>query len=678
MTINYGYRNAGPVASQAGGDQSVTGDTLYIPFSTYNDSGDSEALSGLAVTDVRIFKNGDTGFRATDSGVSLISDTGQYSDRVGLYRFGITIYNTTDDTGFYEAGAQYHVAIDAVTIDGKTVRFFPAVFETSVAGGYPANVVSAAGDTGVIHTGRFASTDTGTRDAVLGKLDTGTSAEITSILSKLDTGTAAEIVAVLSKLDTGVPASIDQTDTGLRDVILTKLDTGVPLSVWQSATRTLSSFGFDTGVTDTVWKASTSAYTDTGSAGYKLDLIDTGIRSAIADNATAINNLSNKVDTGVSIQDTGLYAYLARLDTGITSAITKKLDTGMFDSGAAAAVLDTGKVAASVWVNHGARSVLDTGIAHAVWKSNNSDFTDTGSQGYGVNVHKIRGDTGAAHELQTEFADTGMIDANIWKIRGNASYGTDLANFMGKLSDSGTLDTGTFGGGQLDTGMANNVERILTKLDTGVTDPILTAISNVDTGMRAAISYIDTGITVTAILDDTGLLNFAVWQGSGTRTLTGWELDTGLRQRVDRLDTGVHSDLHRIVAKLDTGIPDQSLTPILNKLDSGVPASINTPLRAKLDTGVPLSVWSQGDRRLTAFSFPVDTGPTQAIQRADTGLQSGITRMLAKIDTGVAVDLTPVTNKLDTGPIPANITQVNSTAVTGTGDTGTNDPWRPA
>src|SRR3990167_4468522 len=114
--INYGKREAGALTAAS------PGDTLYIPFASYNDSGNSEALSGLAVTDIELFKNGGVTPRATDSGYSLISDTGQYGDRAGLYRVSVQLFNTSDDTGFYDAGSQYHLAVDGVAIDGKTVR----------------------------------------------------------------------------------------------------------------------------------------------------------------------------------------------------------------------------------------------------------------------------------------------------------------------------------------------------------------------------------------------------------------------------------------------------------------------------------------------------------------------------------------------------------------------------
>lgn len=1307
MTVNLGKRRAGALTAAS------PGDTLYIPFASYNDSGDSEALSGLAVSDIEVFKDGGVTSRATDSGYSIISDTGQYGDRVGLYRCSIQLFNTTDDASFYAAGSQYHVAIDAVTVDGKNVRFFPAIFEieantdtgaiadavwsksarvaTSVSGsvgsvtgavgsvtgavgsvsgnvsgsvgsvatdgitaasiaanaigaselatdavneiaqataaldtglrqlilrtdtgaqsavtkkldtGVPASV-RVAMDTGTINAGltgavasvtgavgsvsgsvgsvsgnvdgsvasvvgnvggnvvgsvasvttvssgaidtgsytgvasEIAHSDTGVKQAIsrlstktdtgvplsvwasaartltawafdtgvqqkLDRLDTGVHSDLHRIIAKIDTGVAATIganaidtgtftgkaafaqdtgvllgkiwgyasrvatsvsgnvdgsvnnlvvandtgvlgeIATLNtavsnlstKVDTGVPASvweysvstkagdtgstayaqgrlmavkgdtgaahvdagrlgvsapaaaldtgatkdavwgtapgtstryltgsanidtgvadtvwkystsgatgdtgsvgyaqgrlmavkgdtgaahvdagrlgvsapaaaldtgatkdavwgtapgtstrvltaldvdtglrqlinrmdtgisgtvdrIDAVDTGTRQLLTRlsqKVDTGVPLSVWASTTRSLTAFVHDTGVADTVWKASLSTYTDTGSAGYKLDLVDTGIRSAIAavDTGTTINlnrilakidtgvgvtvdftpvtnkldtgvppsvwaqsgssftdtgslgykldladtgvkghidSLSTKVDTGVPLSvwaaaartltawafDTGVQQKLDRLDTGVHSdlhRIIAKVDTGVtatvdltpvtakLDSGVPASVrvaMDSGtinaglagavasvtgavgsvtaavsvasiganvvndfafaadaatKIAARVkvmydsgtWQDTGLEesvarlsAKLDTGVPASVWAESGSAFTDTGSLGYKldlidtgirsaiaavdtgttINLNRILAklDTGVPASVKA-LADTGIHPVNIEQIDSFANAAVDLRQFVLKLSDSGTMDTGTF--------------PFIKKLDTGnAADHALTrtSLAAVDTGIQGELdrikAKIDTGVTASVNID-TGQINQAVWQGDATRTLTAMDYDTGIRQALARHDTGVHSDLHRLIAKVDTGVsftPD--LTPVLNKLDTGVVNSIVDPLRVTMDTGVPSAVWAwTGGRELTAFTFPVDTGPLQAIARLDTGINETIDRIFTQTDTGgVAANLTPVTAKLDTGVVSANIVQVNSTAVQGTGDTGTNDPWRPA
>ncbi|MHC4686730.1 MAG: hypothetical protein ACYTEW_20830, partial [Planctomycetota bacterium] len=80
MTINYGIRQGGNFTQQALGNQAgFVGDTLYIPYATFDTGGSSEAQSTLAVTDIEIFKNGGITSRATDSGIHL-GDTGTAGD----------------------------------------------------------------------------------------------------------------------------------------------------------------------------------------------------------------------------------------------------------------------------------------------------------------------------------------------------------------------------------------------------------------------------------------------------------------------------------------------------------------------------------------------------------------------------------------------------------------------
>lgn len=211
MTINFGKRNPGGLTAAS------PGDTLYVPFATYNDSGASIGIGGtLAVSDIEIFKNGGATARATDSGYSLISDTGQYGDRVGLHRFSVSLFNTADDTGFYDEGSHYHIAVDAITVDARTVRFFPAIFEI----GTPlANIVQVNGDTGAANqlANAFAN----------GFNDTGVNDRLAKIQGDVDTG----LRSVVADLDTGLRDHITNVDTGITetiDRILSDTDTGIP------------------------------------------------------------------------------------------------------------------------------------------------------------------------------------------------------------------------------------------------------------------------------------------------------------------------------------------------------------------------------------------------------------------------------------------------------------------
>lgn len=281
MTINFGKREAGALTAAS------PGDTLYIPLQFYNDSGASISIgSTLAVTDIEVFKNGGVAQRATDSGFAILGDTGNFDNRTGFKGISIRLFNTADDANFYEPGATYWVAIDSVTIDARTVRFFPAVFEI---GRQKVNAVEIDGDTGPAdNLGRIVG-DTGQGSYLYRHRDTG--------------GIADAVWGKDSKTLTAF-----QFDTG----------------VWGSnAARTLTTFNHDTGVADTVWK-----YGDTGLRKVHTTLFtDSGLYDTLSDMDTGLNDRLGRI---LADTDTGLRAQISDLDTGLHDHIND-LDTGLRD-----------------------------------------------------------------------------------------------------------------------------------------------------------------------------------------------------------------------------------------------------------------------------------------------------------------------------------------------------------
>lgn len=104
------------------GDQAV-GDTLYLPFDTYDSNGASVTITGLAVTDIEIYKDGSATTRSSDSGYALEDTDGiDFSSTVGMHGFSVDLSDNSD-SGFYAAGSTYWLNINAVTVDSQTVRF---------------------------------------------------------------------------------------------------------------------------------------------------------------------------------------------------------------------------------------------------------------------------------------------------------------------------------------------------------------------------------------------------------------------------------------------------------------------------------------------------------------------------------------------------------------------------
>lgn len=99
------------------------GETVPLVFNTYA-SGASVTITGLAVTDIEIYKGGNIGAgteRSSDAGYTLIDTDGIDIDGMtGAH--GVTI-DTSNDTvaGFWQPGANYQAYINSITVDSQTV-----------------------------------------------------------------------------------------------------------------------------------------------------------------------------------------------------------------------------------------------------------------------------------------------------------------------------------------------------------------------------------------------------------------------------------------------------------------------------------------------------------------------------------------------------------------------------
>jgi hypothetical protein len=119
MTIDFGNVDAGI--------------TLYIPFHTFDSNGGSVTITGLAVTDIEIYKNGAATTRASDNGYAMLDTDGiDFASKTGIHGFSIDLSDNSD-AGFYAAGSFYWVVISAITVDTQTVNFVAATFRIGPA-----------------------------------------------------------------------------------------------------------------------------------------------------------------------------------------------------------------------------------------------------------------------------------------------------------------------------------------------------------------------------------------------------------------------------------------------------------------------------------------------------------------------------------------------------------------
>jgi hypothetical protein len=128
-----------------------TGATIFFPFQTFNSSGASVTLTGLAVTDIEVYKGASMTQRSSDAGYALVDTDGIDIDTItGIHGFTIDTSDNTD-AGFYAAGSDYTVVISAVTVDSQTVNFIAGRFSIL---NRAANVTHFGGTAGTFSGGR--------------------------------------------------------------------------------------------------------------------------------------------------------------------------------------------------------------------------------------------------------------------------------------------------------------------------------------------------------------------------------------------------------------------------------------------------------------------------------------------------------------------------------------------
>lgn len=201
------------------------GTTVRIPFCSYDAAGASVTLSGLAVTDIEIYKDGSPTQRASDSGYSMLDTDGIDFDGItGLNGFSIDLSDNTT-AGFFAVGSEYWVVISAVTIDGQTVNFVAAWFRIvaaeSVAGKPKVDVDAFGGSAGTFTSGRPEVNTTHAAGTAWG------SGAITAGALAADAITASKVAAdVGTEIGTAVWGTTTRLLTAGTNIVLAK-DAGV-------------------------------------------------------------------------------------------------------------------------------------------------------------------------------------------------------------------------------------------------------------------------------------------------------------------------------------------------------------------------------------------------------------------------------------------------------------------
>jgi hypothetical protein len=109
------------------------GSTIRIPFNSFDkDDGSSITMTNYAAADMLVYKDGGTTERASTAGYTATTD---FDGKTGKH---LAIIDLADNTtaGFWNAGSEYLVALDAVTVDAVTVGGWIARFRIGYTGSW--------------------------------------------------------------------------------------------------------------------------------------------------------------------------------------------------------------------------------------------------------------------------------------------------------------------------------------------------------------------------------------------------------------------------------------------------------------------------------------------------------------------------------------------------------------
>lgn len=382
------------------------GDVLPILFATYDGgTGASITLTGLAVTDLEVYKDGGVTQRASDAGYTLLDTDGIDFDTItGIHGFSIDTGDNTD-AGFYTTGAWFHVVVSAVTVDAQTVNFIAAAFrimEAETTAGRPLTQTAALSANAITATAINADAITAAKIAD-GAIDAATFAAgaINAAAIAADAITAAKIADGAIDAATFAAGAINAaaiaadaiTDAKVAADVTIASVTGAVGSVTAAVTvgtnNDKTGYGLSAAAVQAIWDALTAALTTVGSIGKLLvDNVNATISSRASQ--TSVDTIDDFLDTEIAaiLEDTGttLDDMVDDLEGRLTAALATALQAhglgigrGVMAAGSTttALVFSTVNGAAPSAVNdfYNGRHIVFTSGALTLQATSISDYT---------------------------------------------------------------------------------------------------------------------------------------------------------------------------------------------------------------------------------------------------------------------------------------------------------------
>lgn len=617
------------------------GDVLPIFFSTYaGATGASVTMTGLAVTDIEIYKDGGATQRASDAGFTLLDTDGtDFDGLTGIHGFSIDTGDNTD-AGFYTVGAWFHVVVSSVTVDGQTVNFVAAAFRIlpaeSVAGAPKVDVSHVAGtsqtagdiiaDTNDIQTRLPAALVSGRIDASVGAMAANVmtaAAAASDLTTEIQSGlaTAASIAALDAKIDiidtTADAILVDTAEIGAAGAGLTALATAANLATVAGYLDTeIAAILADTNELQTDWAnggrldlildaRASQASVDTidgivdsilvntaeiGAAGAGLTALpwnaawDAEVQSEVTDALNAYDpptNAEMEARTLVAASY-ATAANLATVDTVVDAiqVTTDKLDDMLINSSDGWIYT----VAALQDAPSGGGSLTAAAIADAVWEEAIADHSGTsGSTAEALNAAGAAGDPwitalpGSYTAGQAGYILGTNLDAQVSAVPTNA----ELATALGTADDAILAVLGTPAGASLAADVAA-VQADTNDLQSRI--PAALISGRIDATVGAMQANVMTAAAAAA--DLTTELQSGLATASALTTVEG---------KIDTIDTVVDSIL---VDTAEIGAAGAGLTALASAANLATVAGyLDTEISAILaDTNELQGDWTNGGR----------------------------------------------------------------------------------
>lgn len=518
------------------------GDVVPILFSSYAGStGASVTLTGLAVTDIEIYKDGSTTQRASDAGYTLLDTDGIDFDGItGIHGFSIDTGDNTD-ASFYTVGAWFTVVVSAVTIDSQTVSFIAAMFRImpaeSVAGKPKVDVDAFGGTAGTfsggraeVNTSHIAGSAVSTASAQIGVnvVNAGGTAwgsgAITAASIASDAITDAKVAADVTIASvTGAVGSvtaavtvgtinagvITATSIAADAITAAKVATGAidadalaadaVTEIWAGSTAPTAA-----AVADAVWDEARAGHIAGGSFGEGVASVQGNVTGSVASVSGAVGSVTGNVTVGTNNDKTGY-----RLSAAGVDDVWDEATAGHATAGTTGKALTDAGSAGDPW-STALPGAYGAGTAGEILGNNlNATVASRASQ---VSVDTV---DSVVDAILVDTAEIGVAGAGLT----NINLPDQTMNITGTLSGSvgsvtaavtvGALNTNTVTADALAADAVAEIQAGLSTLDAaGVRTAVGLAAANLDTQLTAIDDYLDT--EVAAIKAKTDSLTFTV------------------------------------------------------------------------------------------------------------------------------------------------------------------------